>query len=136
MIAPLKILLSDGAIRDCVLDVSDSPPWVVALQNVGDQNWPSQRFEARDLFDAIMLLRLELERRGEQLLCCGARIDVFPSGMSRSMSGGRKAYVLRLGYPGRRSDLVDIFDEATAGAVGTVAQQKEFCLRWRDSLKP
>jgi hypothetical protein len=64
----------------------------------------------RDLFEALADLRQSLEEQGIRLFCNGARTDVWPSGMSRSMSGGRKAYVLRLGTHAR--DLVDIFDGA------------------------
>ena len=57
------------------------------------------------------------------LLCAGARPDIFPSGMSRGMGDGRKAYITRLGQPALRTGLVDIFDDAELDAVRTIEEQ-------------
>ena len=79
-----------------------------------------------------MQVRLDLERQGIRLLCNGARVECAPSGMTRSMSLGRKAYIHHLGQQGRSEDLVDIFDEAEPSSIGTVAEQEEF----RDGRPP
>ena len=105
-------------------------PWKLVFSAPGLQR---QEFTARDLFDALVALRRELEKLGIKLLCAGARTDVFPSGMSRSMGGGRKAYVMRMGTPA--SELVDIFDYAGPELVGGVDQQREFRDQWLVSLK-
>lgn len=94
-----------------------------------------REFSGDDLFDALVKLRTQLERHGCQLLCKGARPDVFPSGMSRSMGGGRQAYIMRLGKPARMEDLVDIFDFAAAEQVDVVDAQKEFREKWINSLQ-
>jgi hypothetical protein len=53
--------------------------------------------------------------------------------MSRSMGGGRKAYIIRLGASA--TEMLDIFDFAPAESVGTVAQQEDFHARWVASLR-
>lgn len=80
------------------------------------------------MFEALIALRLLLERRGGCLLCAGARTNVFPSSMSRDMGGGRMAYVLRLGEPAL--ELVDIFASAERSQVGTVEEQRAFQSLW------
>jgi hypothetical protein len=90
-------------------------------------------FEGSDLFDALMSLRKQLEGAGFRLLCAGARRDVYPSGMARSMGNARKAYIFELGKPA--TELVDIFAEARPEQVGTVDEQQRFRQQWMTSLK-
>src|SRR4051812_1204472 len=134
-IAEIKILpvvLKDGTTRDCTVEIySERKPRLVFYGPVSDV----REVEADDLFEALRRLRTLLEQDGFRLLCNGSRIDVSPSGMSRGMSGGRKAYVLRLGVPGELADLVDIFEYAEPSATGTVAQQSEFKGAWIASLR-
>lgn len=85
-----------------------------------------------DYFNRPVELRLKVERQGHRLLCAGCRPEVWPSGMSRDMGGGRKAYVHCRGYP--TEHLVDIFDPAATEAVGTVQQQRDFIADWLESL--
>jgi hypothetical protein len=92
------------------------------------------QFEGVDMFDAVLAIRHRLEAEGLLLLCNGARIDAYPSSMSRQMSSGRKLYVHELGVPGHPSTVVDIFDEAPADRIGTIAQQDEYMVRWRNSI--
>ncbi len=89
-------------------------------------------FTGSDLFEALCDLRQALEGMRIQALCAGAQVNVYPSGMSRSMSGGRKAYVLKEGV--RSSDLVDIFERGDALFCGSVADQKAFYQTWVRSL--
>jgi hypothetical protein len=89
----------------------------------------------RDLFDALQQLRRELERSGVYPLCCGARTDCYPSGMSRDMGLGAKVYVLSLGRQGRREDLVGLFDAADKATVGSVDDQDRFFSEWLASLR-
>jgi hypothetical protein len=87
-----------------------------------------------DLFAALRVVRSELDARALKLLCNGARADVHPSGMARSMSGARLVYVLELGRPAGQEDLVPIFGQAPAEAVDTVQAQDVFFGRWLESL--
>ena len=56
----------------------------------------SLRAEAFDFFEAFCRIRLELEQEHLLPLCYGASLDVYPSGMSRSMGAGLKAYRMKL----------------------------------------
>jgi hypothetical protein len=85
-------------------------------------------------FKALIELRRELSKVGLVPLCAGARRDVFPSGMSRSMGGGRKAYVTKPGLRPNSKDLVDIFDEDHDNIAG-VDEQAAFHREWIDSLR-
>lgn len=126
----VKVQLPDGGIVEYAIELSTGPRWKLVVQGIDEGQ---KEFVADDLFDAQLLLRKELEKAGGRLLCAGARSDVFPSGMSRSMSGGRKAYIMQLGKSPIRSDLVDIFSYAEPGVVGTVGQQQQFHQKWIES---
>jgi hypothetical protein len=87
-----------------------------------------------DLFEALLSVRLALEKNGYLLLCCGSRIDAFPSRMTRQMAGGRKLYLHREGMPTKKDDLRDLFDSAGLETIGTVVQQRAAYENWLKSL--
>src|SRR5262245_40134728 len=62
-----------------------------------------------DLFYCLLSLRQYLESRGLLLCCQGARRNVSPSGMTRQMSSGRLAYLLKPGVELSDDDLIDVF---------------------------
>lgn len=101
------------------LSVASAPPWVL---EVGYANH-RVRAEAADLFECLVQVREELEVDGLQICCQGARRNVYPSGMSRQMSGGRFAYLIRSAGPATLDDRVDIFDSARIDDVTTVGEQ-------------
>jgi hypothetical protein len=115
-------------VKELRLDVSidlQCELWQIQLVNFEEN---TACFRETDLYNAMQALRQYLEAKGYQLLCAGARPDVVPSGMSRSMGGGRQAYVIR---PGKQAtELVDIFDYAEPALVGTVQQQREYVEAW------
>jgi hypothetical protein len=104
--------------------------WQIQLVNF-EENVAS--FGETDLYEAMQALRQYLEAKGCQLLCAGARPDVVPSGMSRSMGGGRQAYIIRLGK--QATEVVDIFDYSEPDLVGTVQQQRQYVEAWRASSR-
>jgi hypothetical protein len=128
----VRVRLGDGSIKECSVEYSQTPPWSLKFFGL---ELKRRKFEGDDLFETLTALRRELEAVDAQLLCAGARPEVFPSGMSRGMGGGRRAYVTRLGQPALRTDLVDIFDDAEPDAVGTVEEQKAFHARWVEGLR-
>ena len=131
-VVDIKGRVLNQEIVDFRVEVSETEPWT--LRYVGlDRNRHDVR--ARDLFEALVNMRQDLERSDCQLLCAGARADVTPSGMSRSMTGGRKAYVIHLGQPASLDELVDIFEYAAPDLVGTVKQQQRYLEQWINSLK-
>lgn len=128
----VKVQLKDGTIAECSIEISTVYPWKVSVYGLGMDR---REFVGDDLFDAQISLRKEVEAMGCRLLCVGARSDVYPSGMSRSMSGGRTAYVNRLGAFPTKDDLVDIFAYAAPDVVGSIEQQRNFHAQWVGSLR-
>src|SRR5215213_5758555 len=109
--------------ESCLLtvEVAETPPYRLIVSGLEFQR---REFIGDDLFEALSSLRQELELSGYQLICAGARVDVFPSGMARSMGSARKAYILPFGKPA--TELIDIFGDADPDSVGTVLAQKEY----------
>jgi hypothetical protein len=65
----------------------------------------------------------------------GARIDCFPSAMSRQMSKGKIAYRLVLGKQANEGDQLYIFDAIQKNEkTGSVKEQKSFYKLWISSL--
>ena len=87
---------------------------------------------ADDFFDALRQIRLELETQNVMILCNGARIDAYPSGVSRQMSLGRIAYLNQMGQPAQQK--VAIFDKTEANWVASVAEQDKYYHAWLASL--
>jgi len=79
--------------------------------------------EARafDAFEALCLVREQLEPYGWSLGVVGAQRDVWPSGMSRDQGGGAVAY--RLGDRGAEEH-VQVFEPADPSTTTTVAEQQ------------
>jgi hypothetical protein len=107
-----------GVVEQVSISPSVRSPWTLVVSGLGMQ---SRAFEGNDLFDALTALRKDLENLGFRLLCAGARPDVYPSGMARSMGNARKAYICELGRPA--TELVDIFAGARPEQVSTLSEQ-------------
>ena len=89
---------------------------------------------AKDCFAALQQLRRVLSKEGLDLLCYGASRDVYPSGMGRSMGGGRKAYRNVIGQPAR-DPVVSIFDSGPEIIAASVDEQESFHRQWVESLR-
>ena len=131
-IKAIKVRGPDGTIEECSVEIVQDPKWKLVFFGAGIER---REFSNGDLFDAFTSLRKVLEESGVQILCAGARPDVFPSGMSRDMGGGRKAYITKLSSPALRTDLVDIFDHSEPQSVGSVSAQQAFHEKWVASLR-
>ncbi len=129
-IRQVKVLCAAGAIEPCEVQIISVVPGEIHFSGAGMKQSP---FGGSDLFSAFLSLREDLEKYGGRLLCAGARVNVWPSGMSRSMGGGLKAYVMVLGRPA--TEKVDIFDEAILEQIGTVGEQRHFHDNWCKSLR-
>ena len=130
----LKLLkLTDGVsqLSDCQLYCQATRPCRIKLEHL---ELGSHNFEGFDIFDAFCNLRIFIEQRNWRILCNGARIDAYPSPMSRNMCGGSKLYCLKMGQPTKRDDLVHIFAEALPERVGTVEQQYNYYKKWLESF--
>ena len=90
--------------------------------------------EADDYFDALCEIRQRLASEGLIPFCYGASLNVYPSGMSRSMGGGLKAYRLTSGRQALMADIVEIFAEGPDIIPASVELQKKFFEEWLRSL--
>lgn len=82
-------------------------------------------FNEGDVFECLTQLRLELAKYGCKPLCAGARIDVYPSGMSRDMGGGKLLQVFSSEPTNEWEDVkhVWIFDYAEPDLIASVEEQ-------------
>jgi hypothetical protein len=113
------------------LSYSAQPPWQMSLAAADVVNL---QCEERDLFECMVVLRRHLQKQRWSLLCSGARKDVYPSGMSREMSGGQMAYRHKPGVGPAREDLVDIVDYTPPDSIGTPEEQRQYRASWLQSL--
>jgi hypothetical protein len=113
----VQVALAGAQSVDALLEIATIPPWTLHLDAFGR----AYDTQAADLFESLVALRRALKEDGLRICCLGALPDVYPSGMSRQMSGGRKAY---RHVPGGTSiELVDIFEPAPCDAVVDVETQ-------------
>jgi hypothetical protein len=127
---PLSLVSADGRSLDGLLRLDEKHD-TLTLDYAGG------RLEVvnGDYFEAFSCIREKLEAEGLRPFCYGASQNVYPSGMSRDMGGGLRAYKLTLGQPGRIADLVDIFSTGPDAMPVPVAEQREFYSRWLESLR-
>ena len=90
--------------------------------------------EADDFFSALCSIRTDLEAAGLMPRCYGSSRNVHPSGMSRGMGTGERAYRLYPGQRGRASDVVDIFDDGPDVDPVSVQMQEAYYRAWLESL--
>lgn len=128
----IKVSEETNQLSECTLFYQNTQPSIIDFQNyeLGDHH-----FEGRDIFDCLCQLRAFLEKKGWNILCNGARIDAYPSSMSRDMGGGMKLYHLKLGKRPQRSDLLRIFDNAEPDKIGTIEEQRAYYEKWHASEK-
>jgi len=86
--------------------------------------------EARDFFEALCLIRQQLEPEGLIPFCYGASLNVYPSGMARDMGRGLKAYRLMEDKPVSGSDIVEIFGAGPDVVPASVQAQEIFWREW------
>ncbi|WP_460573188.1 hypothetical protein [Humibacter soli] len=90
--------------------------------------------EGPDLFEALALVRGQLEVHEVLIGCNGARRDVFPSVMQRQATIDRRAYVLAMPRGASRPSTVDVFAPAPdMSLLGTVDEQRAWFDTWRQS---
>ena len=120
----------NGVEFQCVLDDVTTDDY--RAQITLSDNQMSITKTADDFFEALRQIRLELETQNAMILCNGARIDAYPSGMSRQMSLGLIVYLNQMGQPAKQK--AAIFDKADADWVASVAEQDKYHRDWLASL--
>lgn len=92
-------------------------------------------YSANNYFDALCLLRMELEKKHIQLLCNGAVKEVYPSNMQLTMGCCRTGYIQYMGMRAQKKDIVDLFEYDVTLTPCDVTEQIEYHNRWLKSLK-
>ncbi len=110
-------------------DKSDDYRLTVEIEGI-----PKKEFVSGDVLQCLCGVREFLREYDTILLCNGARLDAYPSRMSRQMGGGLTLYITTLGRPSLDSDMVDLFGEAPAEEIATVEDQRQFHRKWYESL--
>ena len=90
---------------------------------------------AADYFEAMCIIRGELQKIGLFPICNGASLNVFPSGMGRDMGRGLMAYRLEIGRHATRQDMLFIFGCAAALQPVGVEEQAAFYQEWLRSIR-
>ena len=92
--------------------------WLVAIESA---DFEAVEARADDAFEALCLVRDQLEPLGWRIGVAGAQPGVWPSGMSRDQGGGLTAYLMTVdGAAG----VVDTFQPVDPASVVTVAEQR------------
>ena len=94
---------------------------------VGDRR---SKGKQSDFFDALEEARLPFEKDGYRLLCYGASLNVFPSGMGRSCTSGKEAYQFNLKNIKKTKGSKFIFDTGKDIVPATVKEQRTFFQKW------
>lgn len=120
----------EGIVRDATISWRfERTTWVVEIVSAG---FGTAQARADDAFEALCLIREELEPFGWQIGVAGAQADVWPSGMARDQGGGLRAYRMT----GERvGDLVDTFEPVDPRTVTTVALQRAETERLYDAIR-
>jgi hypothetical protein len=92
--------------------------WTVSIESSA---FDTVEARADDAFEALCLVRAQLEPDGWRIGVAGAHIDVWPSGMARDQGGGLRAYRMTAERP---EGLVDTFEPVDPATVTTVAEQR------------
>lgn len=126
----LTLLYADGRQDQARFTFTTQPPYTIEFSHA---ELGAERFTGEDLFDCLTALREFLAQHDICPLCAGARVDAYPSRMSRQMSGGRKVYIMEMGKPAEQ--LADIFDAAPPEKVASIDAQREYFQEWVKSLQ-
>ena len=118
--SPQTICVSrDGVAHEATISWrAEDRHWVVAIDS---PEFEPVEAPAHDAFEALCLVRGELEPLGWRIGVAGAQADVWPSGMARDQGGGLRAYRMT---EERVGDLVDTFEPVDPGTVTTVVEQR------------
>lgn len=121
----------DGIVREAMVSwrLDESYAWIVEIRSSG---FGTAQARADDAFEALCLIRDELEPFGWRIGVAGAQSDVWPSGMARDQGGGLRAYRMTTG---QIEDLVDTFEPVDPETTTTVAVQRAEADRLYEAIR-
>lgn len=119
----------DGIVHEATVTWRYDEAWVVAVSSA---ELGAVEKRADDAFEALCLVREELEPLGWRLGLAGAQVDVWPSGMARDQGGGLRAYRWR---NEQVEGLVDTFAPVDPATVTTVDEQRSAADRFYEAAR-
>ncbi|WP_275389730.1 hypothetical protein [Xenorhabdus bovienii] len=125
-------IIINGKTEEAELHLITSPGRHCCLRLFHNNNQLAESNDT-DYFSCFTDLRNQL--KDIVFLCKGAKINVFPSAMSRDMSDGIVAYENTLGQYASSEDTVHIFDFDDKDVDVTPKEQREFHFKWIESLR-
>jgi hypothetical protein len=127
-----RIFNARGEAQLCELRFTVGEPWW------GEVSCPVTgpvRREGSDLFEALKCVRRELEKFGLRIGVNGARLDAWPSSLSRHAGGATRLFPLKMGVSSNDYHIaVRTFDPAEFDTLSTVDQQEDYLHRWAESV--
>ncbi|WP_275382225.1 hypothetical protein [Xenorhabdus bovienii] len=124
-------IIINGKTEEAELHLITSPGRHCCLRLFHNNNQLAESNDT-DYFSCFTDLRNQL--KNIIFLCKGAKINVYPSAMSRDMSDGIVAYETTLGQPGLPENQVHIFDFEDKYVDVTPEEQRKFHSQWFESL--
>ncbi|WP_275368338.1 hypothetical protein [Xenorhabdus bovienii] len=124
-------IIINGKMEEAELHLITSPGRHCCLRLFHNNNQLAESNDT-DYFSCFTDLRNQL--KNIIFLCKGAKINVYPSAMSRDMSDGIVAYETTLGQPGLPENQVHIFDFEDKYVDVTPEEQRKFHSQWFESL--
>jgi hypothetical protein len=128
---PVPVVLKDGTIIQGRFLTDEESKGCRLVLCFGDRSITK---EALDTFEALVQIRRDLEAEGMQVFCYGACKDVRPSGMSRSMGGGFRAYRHVFGRRTSCDEMVHILESGPDIVPVTVNEQQLYWAEWLQSV--
>lgn len=121
----------EGIVREATVSwrLDGSYSWVVEVRCTG---FGTAEARADDAFEALCIVREELEPYSWRIGVAGAQADVWPSGMARDQGGGLRAYRMTTESVG---DVVDTFEPVDPATVTTVAHQRAEADRLHEEIR-
>lgn len=128
----IKVLKGNTEVVECFVDFNTkSEPCFLRFKSKEISDYETNGI---DIFECVNHLRDFLSTKACLLLCCGARRDCYPSGMSRQMSKGTVLYRLRDSCHPTKDDIVHIFDYADPDIIASVKEQRSYYESWIKSV--
>ncbi|QNA94133.1 hypothetical protein G4G29_07000 [Microbacterium sp. Se63.02b] len=132
MASPQSIRASrDGLVHEATVAwrLTDDHRWAVTISG---RAFGTAEAVADDAFEALCIVREQLEPYGWRIGVAGAQVDVWPSGMARDQGGGLKVYRITAEHV---EDLVDTFEPVDPSTATTVALQRAETDRMLDEIR-
>lgn len=124
----IQVRFADGTLVDADITLDPHPELYSLSLSFDGRRYVS--VSAKDYFEALCDIRLQLEPEVILPVCYGASLTAYPSGRCRSLSGGITTYRLTFDRSGGQTSLVSTFSSGADVEPATVAEQRAFFETW------